>query len=880
MSGFKKTLQKLTAEVSKNQADTQPSTTSNEITGFIHAPEVTLLKGIHKGISGFVTSFHAGKYQFKTSETFYTPKSKYVRKPREEIVSEVPILYRLLLPDNTSLDIPVNSIAEIVVYKTGNTLHLGNVLSSSGNENSVRKINLENDNLIMAMSELNMDIGIPDLNKLYISNNVPGNTNNVFAPIKLVENLSKRIIAGNDFVHLFNNETIPVETTDILDRYFIVFQGNSIGKFGTVKTIFEPQYIIQKTQIDNIIGQGQVQKGPDGSVQIVKGKFKSDKIYNPDEYEYSPPHLSITLATNGRKVTESSYNIGTSYDPKFVTRKITPNDVFYHDVNIKNLGIAQVKRINKDGTFDAITKIALEDIANVPFSDVINTEPGFKWKYNGVTTQQEELSAEEQPFILEFENTIEETDEDNEKEADGYGDGDEGQEEEAAVNKDDGLVLETQPEMQETFNDKDRLNQTETKLTSNQQSIKNKISTILKNAIIHEDSINIYTCTELVEQVFKTLEKNNDQKSILNTTDGKYITAALVFCELIISGYRQVNKHFGLSSYIKSLIKAEYFKNGDVFENNNIKYSILLKQSTGILSNDDFQKQNSQVKKLWENNKFQDILEIMMDNALALVQKLLNRVILREPNSININELIPLDKSYNPNAVPVLEREYSYPGKKYNYTVKHYSALNENTSNVITIEELAQNIRIPTTEKSILWGSDTQPLIKETKENLLMLASQETDPSEYQYIIDNLERGPYAIREMDKSKSDLKEYFKMVFKNLLVNAIKIKRRSQKSKLKRQREIEHDRDTLHKRRAIINQKKLEDGDETDEDEETFKNTNSYEKERRIREMKQSIAKGARMGSRKYNNEQAKEAETEAEETVEDKIWRQAKGEETE
>jgi hypothetical protein len=889
MSGFKKTLQKLTETQTPTHQPIAESS-NNEITGFIHGPQVILLKGMHKGVHGYVTDFHSGKYTFTVNETFYVPKSNYTKKAGEEIVSEVPILYRLNLVDGSILDIPAEFITEIVVYKTGNkkneTLQLGNVVSKTKNENIViespgntqrktstyvvKKINLENDDLTMMMSELNFGSGgVIDLNKLYISNK------KVHAPIELVENLSKRIVNGEDFGHIFNNETDHVFSQDILDRYFIVYQGEHIGKFGVNTEIFEPQFVIEKKKIDFSLGQALVKKDANETVKIVKGKLKSDRLYNPNEYEYSPPYLSITLSTNGRKVTESTYNIGTSYDPKFITRKITPNDVFYFDVKIRDLGVAEVKKINKDGTFDAIIKngYVYEEVPNIPFKDVVDTEPGFKWKY-GQTQAQEEQKEEE---LFTFENADVDV-----ADADADADADEGDEKEVADYGEEGQeeqreseVLEAEPEMKETFNDKNRLNQEETKLTSKQQSIKNTISTIMKNAKINEDSLNIYTSTELVEQVFNQLEKKNNGKSILNTIDAKYITAALVFCEVLIN-HRQIDRHFGLLNFTKALINSNYLKNGDVFENNNIKYSILLKKDTGILSDLDFKQQNNKVKVFWENNKFQDIIKIMMNNALILAKKMLGREILAEPNSVNINDLIPLGKYYNPNAEQKLQHEVSYKKGNTEITMKHYSSEKETRRDedhyMITIEELAQNKKIPEKERKILWGLDTQSLLQDTKDNLSELAKSENNPTGYQYIIKNLERGPYALREM--ANSDLKDYFKMVFKELLINAIKIKRRSKKLSLKRQRENEYERSNLLNRRLKIAKEKDEDNEDSEEEE--IKNTNSYEKEKRIREMKQSIAKGARINARKPKETESEESEeneleeTETE-TEEDKAW---------
>jgi hypothetical protein len=434
MSGFKKTLEKLTAKETLPQKEetTQNSNEINEITGFVHSNEVTLLKGVHKGVRGSVNEFHSGRYDFNKLESFYAPQSQYTHKTGEEIISKIPILYRLKLSNGQMIDVSVDFITEIVVYKTGNnkngTLQLGNLVSKFEDINNIHKIDLNN-TLTMQLSKLKLEKNnINDLNKLYISNNLPGNTNKIIAPIKLVENLSKYIV--DDEFHFDNNntqDTIEISSTDIVDTYFMVFQGEFIGKFGNVVEIFEPQYLIQKKMIEYSVSQNQIKKDRNGLVQIIKGKFKSDKLYNQNEYDYTPPHLLITLASNGLTITESTYNIGTASDPKFITRQITPNDVFYFDVKLKDYGIAEVKKLNQDGTFNATT-LYEEEINQISFSDILETEPGFKWKYNNNNNYK--INKEENDIIIEEEEKQEEeNDIPDETEQNDYGDHQEQKEE-------------------------------------------------------------------------------------------------------------------------------------------------------------------------------------------------------------------------------------------------------------------------------------------------------------------------------------------------------------------------------------------------------------------------------------------------------------------
>ena len=887
MSGFKKILQKLTSDDLKNEGSIVPP--KNTIVGFNHGPYVTLISGVHKGVGGFVTDFHSGKYVMSVFENDYVPKSQYIlnNKLDQEIIGEIPILYRLNLSElpQTVLDVPSPFITEVVVYKVGPMLQVGNLVSTSPGSVTVKKINLENDDLSMMLSDLNLkdsrQLTLPDLDSLHISDK------NVHAPVELLEKLSMKIKQGSDLQHIFDNEIVEVALTDLFGQYFIVYQGdaNTIGKFGILSDIFEEQYIIRKKSTSFTIAQPQIQKDGD-FVKIVKGKFKSDKLFGPDEYVYCPPHLTITLNTNGRRVTDSAYNVGTPSEPRFVTRKITPKDVFYSDIKIKDaygqVSVAQVQKVDiHSGTFDAILKAGSPAIKNIRFSDVVSLEPGFQWKYGSVAEGSEYLHKSEEEVTEEVSIVTEETGDDDNESLDGkendYGDDNDDNNED---DDDNGIVMQQEPEMKETFSDKDRLYTTETKMTTEQQFIKNNILKTLKNANINEESLDIHSSTINLEQLFATLQKKFGM-TIFNTTDGKYITAAAIFGDLVRAGFRNVDKHFGFLAYTDLLVSPtssqgnKHLKFDDVTKNNNINQLLLLKKSSHILSDTDFTKQNKEVKNLLQQNKIQDILKVLMANALILVNKISGLDVAEEPNSFSLGNLIPIGR-HNPNAEKYLQAETSYVSKGKQHTIQHYGSLPEYVptyNEMITIEDFALNKKVPVSETRILWGADVQGLLQETKNTLLELAENDSGAAgpDYQFIVDNIERGPYAIRELPDS--DLKNYFKHVFKQLLVSAIKMKRRTQKTKEKRRRNLEDDRDYRKKKREDVTNHNAVDDEEQDVQ---VLNTNSYEKEARIREMKKIVANGSRLRFKKATTEDATKDSTEDTTTDlpsdQDQAWR--------
>ena len=631
--------------------------------------------------------------------------------------------------------------------------------------------------------------------------------------------------------------------------------------------IFEPQYLVQKKRQVFSVGQSAIKKENE-NLRIVKGKFKSDRLFTRNEYEFVSPHLSIVLTTNGRKIMSSTYNVGTSDEPRFITRKITPNDVFYDDIKIVDAylqtSIVQVKKINNDNTFDAVT-ITGEEVPNVPFKDVVSLEPGFKWKYSDQTTTEESEQSEQKELIPDETVEVEETDEieDPDSKEDGYED---------EVEE----VLENEPEMKETFNDKDRLNQEETKLTSAQLTYKNSIENILKFSGISIDSINIYAVAELLDEFFELLVKKNNND--LLTKDIKYITAAIVFCELITSQYRQDNRNFGYASFTAKLIKSKFLKEADVDGDNTNEYLLLnqkMDSQLKIMSHEDFVSQHNTIERLRDQNKFEDIIYLVMRNALDLAKSLLGRVIVEEPGSFSLDALIPIGR-HNPDGKKTLTHEYSFDNKGNKYTIQHYA--NESPENpdmikMITMDDFLQNKRIPQKETKILWGADAQILIQQTKNDVQNLADAQDDPETkkgYEYIVKNIERGPYAIRE--ETNPFLRKYFKFIFGELVKTVIKQKSRKQKVLQKNKRKADTERAEFNERRNKIMKNKM---DEMDVDEVPIKNTSSYEKESRLREMKKVIAKGKRTKT-KTTETKPEEPETEeteeTEETDEQKSWR--------
>jgi hypothetical protein len=870
MSRFQRQVQRQ-RQVQHQEPQLAPS--QQTIVGYFHGSNVMLIGGVHKGIQGEVTEFFPAKYSFDSlkSDTVYVPQT-HVLSTNEQIIGEVPVLYHIELDNGNFINLPAEMITEVIIYKSKKQkTELGHLVSTTKNSFTVQKINLTNLNEMLANLQVEDKLSLDSNSSLLDEMLQVMSKKEIYKTIK--EKLSKKLKDGEDIAEIFNNETIEISPEAILSRVFFVYKGEHIGKYGKLSSVLEPMYLIERKSAV-ILTQSAVQKVGE-NLKIIKGKYKSDRLYNNSEYVYLPPHLNITLNSNGRKITASTYNVGTSDEPKFVTRPITPNDVFYYDIKMvddeNEIVDAEVLRVNKNNTFDARKRTieGFADIPNVQFKDVVNLEPGFRWKYPK-QTQIETESPVETEFVQEEEtNNIEETDDVEDPESNDYG------EEEAEE------VLEAEPEMKETFNDRERLNIEEIQLTGDQKTYKNKVVHLLEKSNINEDSINVYQAAEHLDALMKELNSKNEDI----VTDKNYIIAALVFCELIRANYRQVKRTFGFNSYVEGLISSTFLSQANVLEN--IGVSALLNEnflvSSGTLTKEEYEQQHADIQNLYYQENVKGIMKVLMKNALSLIKSKFHFHILEEPNTISLESLIPIGR-HNPNGAKTLTHEYSFQGKNgKTITIKKYASEypeDTTTPRMITVDDLVQN-NIPEEETRILWGKDAQVFVKQTKEEMQILTMNENDSEiikGYEYVIKNIERGPYAIRELPDS--EFKNYFTHVFKSLVKAVMQQKNRTKSKIEKRKRIAEDERNEMNERRRKIRENLYMDVDVDEEDEvEPIEDTNSYKKEKRMREIKSLIAKGNRQRKfAKENKESDEENEEnediEEEENEEEKAWKEA------
>ena len=287
----------------------------------------------------------------------------------------------------------------------------------------------------------------------------------------------------------------------------------------------------------------------------------------------------------------------------------------------------------------------------------------------------------------------------------------------------------------------------------------------------------------------------------------------------------------------------------------------MLKNIFGILSDSEYKNELNQVRK----NNSEENVHMLMSNALSVVENLSGSKVMKEANRLGVDSLIPLGKRNVDDEETYLSMEYSYNSKGKEHTVQHHGSRFKpvDVSKFITLNDL-EDKPLPQEEKRILWNLESQKLINQTKKQLEEFSKKE-NTNAYRVIIDNLERAPFAIRDMKESR--LKQYFQWVYQELLMKCLKQKSKTSRKLNERKQNIKANRVSVAERRnKILSNKDIYDDDEP------IKNTKSYEKGAGIREMKKLVTKGARQSVKKNETETTEQTTTEESETNHQRAWK--------
>lgn len=578
----------------------------------------------------------------------------------------------------------------------------------------------------------------------------------------------------------------------------IVKSGAYKGKYGVVKKFYPGAYVVNVDGVNVTLNVKEV-KVKDNELQIMNGKYAGDKKY---KFEFKPARLELDIM--GRAV----YNM-------------SPENVFYIDLILKNGSYAQVNNIHNnmfDITERIVSDTGIKDInrSNVNTNEIKEYIQGFK---TNVSLQGAE-EGEEQEF---------------------YGEKKEEQGEELDDEFDENLeVLEYEDleeevpeevEAKSSFKDSDRISYY-TEMTSEQKQYKNEVDKILNKLKMNID-VNYGQLSDDIQSSIKYFERQvkkdiGRDENIKNTYIYKYIVAALVYYELVKSGHPSFTSSLG--EYTKKLFDTNYFTEKDVSDLNN---NILL-QGWGPLVID----KKRMISIINAIRSKIDIVQIMMDNANTILQSIFNLNINTKGRKESAFELMPLGipgttipmNIYSGRDTGRVPRVQIF--SKYKEDV--YSKLN-----VTDLLEIRAGIKdLPIVEVPIMWGEGDLQIIEKFRQKLMSMAQAPDvdieDKGRFEYIIKNLERAPYAIRDISESEKDYKKYFDGIYNQILD-------RTKKSVGRKIRQLR--KGELAKRRELIQATQNVDEDAV---EAYFKkldmeigDTSAYKAEKRLREGKKMI-----------------------------------------
>ena len=586
---------------------------------------------------------------------------------------------------------------------------------------------------------------------------------------------------------------------------------------------------------------------------------------------YTPAHLEVILSSNGKKIAShvvrkisedgSSYIIDEYNNPVFESSMILPSHVFYMDLLLKNRNYAQVNKVLQNDSIMVLEKDNKTHTfkqSEITQNDIMELQPGFKFK-------EKEVTEKVTPVTLEYQEYLQGLEQGEDKEQQVYDD--EQEDESQEVDYAAYSPVEDTEQPKASFKDTQRVTLVERKLTEEEKSLKTNISNILKALKMHDESIDVYTMVDNIKSLIKIIQnklrKINYTYDLSTTNDVKFIYVCLILYELIKTGFsKNINE-------VVSLLFPQYFSLKDI-KADAMNESIFFKQWSDDLSQESINESVNKIReyRLNENDYPKIITEILI-NADKIIQGILNlhiNIIDRSP--VKFEDLIPLGVN------PLTGRRYKEEQEQAQIAKSRQSSINIK-SQMVTVDDLVNNKPLPSNEVPIIWSQINIPIIEKFKQEVQKKANNQGEnlKQDYLYIRDNIARAPFAIRD-DPMKAPVRKAFEGIYKTLVATIIKQNLSLEKGK-KRVREEQEQVRT--KREEILAKRPKQDEDEEDEDIEP-QHTRGYLKEQQKRETERVITRATKSANRnaymmKKQNPLTEEKETEDVIKNDDQWWNQ-------
>lgn len=500
-----------------------------------------------------------------------------------------------------------------------------------------------------------------------------------------------------------NLKQIKLEPDQIISEKYIISTEESpyFTFFGTLGN-FTPLLYITQSIVHVTIQEELLKLKEDNMVEILEGelKGKSGKIVKKHL-----PHSSLEL-DNGEIIT------------------IENNDLFYHDLKT-NDGIVQVEKIFDNGDIEVQLFGEQSQTKTIKENDILHYFTGFN-------ITKEIINVDESYELVH--ETLQED-----------------EEEDFFAQENMNEIIESDqldhPEMTFSYKDKDRMFRMDEILTATQKTHKENLQKIMNVIGINDSYINLHQTIKDCDEI-QTIIKNKLEvlklDRLFRQTDMKLIYIVLIYKQLLLNlqPIRNVIPDFSLSYMIHALFtkasgkittksgKSTYLSPNDI-------------NSSTIWLNYKWFKFSTPIKvlqDLYNSEKYEDMYQLLILNAVEFISDLLNII-------INLN---PVSKK-----LVVVEEQ-----------IQDSSPTNDDDS-IFEDGTLEESRREAIRTKLI-------EVMKKTLSEKLSRSNSELNRKGIEFALDHLQHINYTIDNMVKNKEDYLDKFGEIQYNInLVNLKKI-----------------------------------------------------------------------------------------------------------
>lgn len=861
---------------------------------FTHGANVIFTHGTYKGYHGFVSDFFPASLSLMTSGRAFIEAQKYgpIVQPGSRLITDVGnSVVEQVIPSIGGEYVPI----QLFKNRDDNQLRVGRVVANDNmilrslmsqgksmqeiqmmmdnpNNNFIIELSLFDSSLISNLSGLNIggnetDVLADQLTKMQINSETPAPLEQLSQEVKTNSSLLDKIVHPEYF-----GDELQVKVVfkrDLVGPQYYLNVSDNLGDikiYNPTKThylvsytrsvIFNPNMVtIEKAPLQPGETAFQIKHekftvGTKKEVKMTKqlanaeqSQFRYFGVVKSGPYrgqrlevvDYSPAHLSVTLSTNGRRISshvvrkrtkDGSYIIDEFNSPVFETSLISPSDVFYLDLVLKNGNYVQVNKILPNGNMavtekDSNTRNYVQ--REISQDEIKELQPGFKFSDKEKVTVQEELfiqgpSQEEE--TSEFQQTYDEEESDS-------------QEVDYATSPIDDIEVEEEQPQKASFKDTQRTNIEQRELTKQEKSIKDEIQSILKMLKVHDESIDVYGTMDnvinIVKMITRKLKTINFTGDLTVTSNLKFIIVCIILYDLIKTGFDK-----NMNTVI-SMLFPSYFTIKDI-QAQSMNENIFLMKWDDNLTQERIDESIAKIRDYRQSeSNYPKIIKELITNADIVLQGILGlHVNIMERAQVNLQDLIPVGIN------PITGRRFKDEALERDLQRGREASVRLRSS-MVTVEDLLNDRELPEQEIVITWGKINEPIIQKFKQEVQKKADTQVSlKQDYTYIKNNLHRAPFALRD-DIMKPSVRKAFEGIYKTLLATIIKQNLKAEKSK-KRQRE--EDEQVRLNRARISSEKPINEDDEDFEQQ----NTKSYLKEQQKRETKRALDKAGRAANR--------------------------------